>query len=133
MVRNYYFMLVRSNIETPKRKWEADSEVIQEISGSLLNDSADVLGFIAVDSEAPNSVAIYQVFYLLRLVECIRSGQSANVENKRFDLLAMEVCEIIGVLFHVMEELNSVYRLNWVQPTLECHVLSIAGPALIPR
>ncbi|CAP79013.1 hypothetical protein PCH_Pc06g00200 [Penicillium rubens Wisconsin 54-1255] len=47
LVRNYYFMLVRSNIETPKRKWEADSE-------------------------------------------CIRSGQSANVENKRFDLLAME-------------------------------------------
>lgn len=35
LVRNYYFMLVWSNIETPKRKWEADSEVIQEIIGSL--------------------------------------------------------------------------------------------------
>lgn len=51
-------MLIRRyHIEAPQRKWEADSEVIQETIESLLNDSSDALGSTAVDSEVPNGVA----------------------------------------------------------------------------
>lgn len=38
-----FTLLWRFSIEAPKRKWEADFEVIQEAIERLLNDSSDVL------------------------------------------------------------------------------------------
>lgn len=36
---------------------------------------------------------------MLRLARCIRSGQSANVENEAFEVLITDICKFIDVLF----------------------------------